>query len=122
MPKADDEERQRTLALYQHLLRIRHQSIIPRLDGAQALGAQVLATGAVAARWRMGDHSVLHIALNLSAQAVPYSAPAESEVLYQTPPQLLAHLREHGLLAPYSALVALVRSPYHPTSLESAHE
>lgn len=122
LPNSDDEERQSMLALYQQLLRIRHHAIIPRLDGAQALGARVLATGAVAARWRMGDHSVLHIALNLSDQPVPYNAPTQGEMVFETPPQLVTHLSEHGLLAPYSALVSLVPSPYHPTSLESAHE
>jgi len=53
------------------LLTIRREQIVPRLDGARALGAEVLGQAAVKARWRMADGTVLMIALNLAAGPVP---------------------------------------------------
>lgn len=63
--------------LYRQLLALRRDEIVPRLDGAQSLGAQVLADKAVSAKWRMGDGSVLRIDLNLSESAVPVQLPTE---------------------------------------------
>ncbi len=59
-------------ALYRDLLAIRHREIVPRLRGAVALGAEVIGTGAVVARWRMVDGAVLSIALNLGDEAVAF--------------------------------------------------
>ena len=42
-------------ALYAELLRLRHSLVVPRLDGARALGAEVIGPRAVVARWTMGD-------------------------------------------------------------------
>ncbi|MFI8336621.1 malto-oligosyltrehalose trehalohydrolase [Pseudomonas taetrolens] len=105
-------------ALYEQLLQIRHRHIIPRLGAVQALGTQILAEGAVWARWRMADDHVLNIALNLSAQPAPLDPPANARVLFQSPGARLEHLQSTHLLAPYSVLVSLTISP----SLESAHE
>ncbi|WP_188054761.1 malto-oligosyltrehalose trehalohydrolase [Sphingosinithalassobacter sp. CS137] len=52
-------------ALYRELLALRRQAIVPRLKGAHGLGAEVLGTGAVAARWRMADGAELALAVNL---------------------------------------------------------
>jgi maltooligosyltrehalose trehalohydrolase len=93
--------------LYRQLLQIRHQQIIPRLPGAQALGAEMLATGAVTARWRLGDGSQLRIDLNLSDTAVVHSPQADASLLlFEYPPQS-AGLLDQGTLAPYCALVSL---------------
>jgi len=92
--------------LYRQLLQIRHQQIIPRLPGAQALGAEVLATGAVTARWRLGDGSQLRIDLNLSDTPVVHSPQADASLLFEYPPQS-AGLLDQGTLAPYCALVNL---------------
>ncbi|MCU1729735.1 malto-oligosyltrehalose trehalohydrolase [Pseudomonas sp. 7P_10.2_Bac1] len=109
-PAHDDAARLNTLALYQHLLDLRHQWIIPRLQGAYSLGAQVLSAGAVAARWQMADERVLHIAVNLSDRPAPYTAPAHSELLFQSEPQLAFYLQNNHELKPYSALVSLERA------------
>ncbi len=110
------------LELYQQLLRIRHQSIIPRLADAQSLGAHTLAAGAVAARWLMGDNSVLHIALNLSPRPVSHTAAPDTELLFQSQPDVATQLRDRHALAPYSALVSLVPAPHQSSPPESAHE
>ncbi|WP_443694518.1 malto-oligosyltrehalose trehalohydrolase [Pseudomonas sp.] len=84
---------------YRHLLNLRHTHIVPHLPGSIALGAQVLADGAVTARWRLGNGSLLQIDLNLSATALAHAAG--QHVLFQTP----AH--DHTHLAPFSARVTL---------------
>lgn len=93
-------------ALYRHLLHLRHQHIVPHLPGSVALGAQVLADGAVTARWRLGNGSLLQIDLNLSA--APVTHPAPSHLLFETCPH------DPALLAPFSARVALFPVGEHP--------
>lgn len=71
------------------LLTIRHTHIVPRLDGATALGAEILASRAVKARWKMADGSVLMLALNLGEVPVPiaYERLADGKggiVLFET--------------------------------------
>ncbi|MCX7080933.1 MAG: malto-oligosyltrehalose trehalohydrolase [Pseudomonas sp.] len=104
-----------TQALYRQLLEIRHREITPRLPGAQALGAEVLAEGAVCARWRLGDGSLLRIDLNLSAQPVVHSPqgpayPDQALQLFEYPQEAFSLLHQ-GTLAPYSALVSLTAPP-----------
>lgn len=84
---------------YRHLLSLRHLHVVPHLPGSVALGAQVLADGAVTARWRLGNGSVLQIDLNLGA--TPLDHPAPTHLLFETPATDEAHL------APFSARVAL---------------
>ncbi|MBV8977666.1 MAG: malto-oligosyltrehalose trehalohydrolase [Alphaproteobacteria bacterium] len=60
-------------SLYRRLLRLRHARIVPHLDGARALRAQVIGLKAVSASWTLGDGSVLTLASNLGEQ------PAEFE-------------------------------------------
>ncbi|MCJ7956601.1 malto-oligosyltrehalose trehalohydrolase [Pseudomonas sp. RGB] len=84
---------------YRQLLSLRHQRIVPHLPGSVALGAQVLGQGAVSARWRLGNGSVLQIDLNLGAE--PLDHPAPPHLLFETPASEGAHL------APFSARVAL---------------
>ncbi|WP_454689995.1 malto-oligosyltrehalose trehalohydrolase [Achromobacter aloeverae] len=52
-------------AAYAELLALRHREIVPRLDGARAIGAHVLGMRAVVAQWRMGDGAVLSLYANL---------------------------------------------------------
>ncbi|MDQ0740227.1 malto-oligosyltrehalose trehalohydrolase [Pseudomonas sp. W4I3] len=85
--------------LYRQLLSLRHQHVVPHLPGSVALGAEVLAEGAVAARWRLGNGSVLQIDLNLGAK--PVDQPASLHVIFQTPADDVAHL------PPFSARVSL---------------
>jgi maltooligosyltrehalose trehalohydrolase len=68
-------------AFYRALLALRHAHIVPRLAGARGEGAQVLGTGAVAAAWRMGDDTMLTIALNLSERRVTFP-PKQGDSLF----------------------------------------
>jgi maltooligosyltrehalose trehalohydrolase len=92
--------------LYRDLLQIRHQHIVPRLPGAQALGADVLAEGAVSARWLLGDGSQLRIDLNLGNMPVVHTPQADAKLLFEHP-LMSADLLDQGTLAPYCALVSL---------------
>jgi maltooligosyltrehalose trehalohydrolase len=85
--------------LYRQLLGLRHRHLVPHLPGSVALGAQVLADGAVTARWRLGNGSVLQIDLNLSATAVDHT-PAQ-HLIFATPAE------QGAQLPPYSARVSL---------------
>jgi maltooligosyltrehalose trehalohydrolase len=62
--------------LYRALLNVRHQRIIPHLQGAMSLGAQALADAAVSARWLLGDGSILTLGINLGDCAVTFAEPA----------------------------------------------
>lgn len=95
--------------LYQHLLDLRHRHIIPRLPGAQALGADILGDGALCARWRMGDGQILRIDLNLSAHGVDAAKLAEANVLFQSAPDSV-ELSRRGTLNAYTAIVSLIAS------------
>ena len=59
--------------LYRDLLTIRHDRIVPHLAEARAIGAEAIGDAAVVARWRLGDDSVLTIAINLGDQPIDQS-------------------------------------------------
>ncbi|MCK9814902.1 malto-oligosyltrehalose trehalohydrolase [Pseudomonas chlororaphis] len=105
-PRASEDPTGATRALYRNLLAIRRQVLVPRLPGARSLGAEVLAEGAVSARWCLGDGSLLRIDLNLSAHKVALDAPDDGELLFETPAQAAA-LMQQGSLPAYSAVVRL---------------
>ncbi|WP_233350205.1 malto-oligosyltrehalose trehalohydrolase [Kushneria phosphatilytica] len=65
-----DEHQQHWFDLYTRLLELRHAEIVPRLEGAETLDAEVLGDKAVHARWKMGDDSVLSLAVNLGDTSV----------------------------------------------------
>ncbi|HJV87614.1 MAG TPA: malto-oligosyltrehalose trehalohydrolase [Noviherbaspirillum sp.] len=71
IPRAQDNTAQAWRDWITTLLTIRREEIVPRLDGAQALGAELLGSAAVRARWRMADGTVLMIAINLADAPVP---------------------------------------------------
>jgi maltooligosyltrehalose trehalohydrolase len=102
---AGDPAQQAMHDLYRHLLQLRHQHISPYLPGAQALGAEVLAVGAVTARWRLGNGHLLRIDLNLSAAPVVHPLQPDASLLFEHPPA--SGLLHQSHLAPYSALVTL---------------
>ncbi len=91
--------------LYRQLLSLRHQHIVPHLPGTVALGAQVMAEGAVTARWRLGNGSLLQIDLNLGEQ--PLDHPAPRPIIFQTPAQ------QGTQLPPLSARVCLSPAGEH---------
>lgn len=63
-------------ALYADLLALRAERIVPGLEGATSLGARATAAAAVEARWRLGDGTVLAIALDLGDDPAPLPTPA----------------------------------------------
>lgn len=62
-------------ALYQRLITLRMQEIVPRLPGTTSTGATVIGPRAVRAGWRMGDGARLTIVTNLGTDSVPFDAP-----------------------------------------------
>jgi len=102
-------DHQSWLALYRQLLSIRHREIIPRLEGAQALGAEVLDEKALTSAWRMGDGSVLRIDLNLSERAISVPAGNLGKILFETLSGA-AELSQSGTLNPYTAIVSLTET------------
>ncbi|QTT89146.1 malto-oligosyltrehalose trehalohydrolase [Pseudomonas chlororaphis] len=105
-PQADPVQGEQTRALYRQLLQLRREHIVPHLPGAEALGAEVLAEGALCARWRLGNGQELRIDLNLSPHKVEQRPPDAAQRLFDYPAQSF-ELLQRGHLAPYSALVSL---------------
>jgi maltooligosyltrehalose trehalohydrolase len=68
------------LDLHRRLLALRRERIVPRLPGAASLGGEAVGSGAVLARWRLGDGSRLAIACNLAASAASCEAPGGEAV------------------------------------------
>jgi maltooligosyltrehalose trehalohydrolase len=71
-------------ALYEKLLRVRREYIVPHLKGAQALGAEVLGSSAVLARWRLNNGAVLSVAVNLGGEPCAF-ARAAGDVIFVSP-------------------------------------
>ncbi|MBK5006426.1 malto-oligosyltrehalose trehalohydrolase [Pseudomonas sp. S32] len=90
--------------LYQQLLAVRRQQLMPRLPGTRALGAEVLADKALSARWQLGDGSTLRIDLNLSEQPLTLQAPPAGACLFDSGDT--AH--PGSALSPYSCVVTLL--------------
>ena len=74
---------ERREAMYRELLALRRTEIVPRLTGARSIGACVVGSKAVVARWQMGDDAVLTLAVNLAADESSIAPPAGS-LLYAT--------------------------------------
>lgn len=91
---------------YRDLLALRHVEIIPKLPGAHAEDVKILAEGAVSARWRMGDGSLLRVDLNLSSSAAAMQDQRQYEKLIFR--YRVDHQSERdGFLPPYSIMVTL---------------
>jgi maltooligosyltrehalose trehalohydrolase len=58
------------------LLRLRHDTIVPRLPGVKAIEAKPIGEAAVAARWRLGDGAVLALATNFGEQPCSLDVPS----------------------------------------------
>ncbi|NBF07949.1 malto-oligosyltrehalose trehalohydrolase [Pseudomonas sp. Fl4BN1] len=105
-PQAQLQQACATRELYRSLLRIRHRELIPRLVGARALETEVLAEGALSARWRLGDGSLLRIDLNLSPHRVELPPLQASRLWFEYPAHTLEHWSQ-GYLPAFSVLVQL---------------
>lgn len=84
----------RWLALYRRLLALRRERLAPRLAGmgGHAGRFQVLAPGALAAEWRLGDGSRLGLWLNLASREVALGAATAGALLACEPPEVEAAL------------------------------
>ena len=74
-----DAEAWRTL--YRDLLAIRREAVVPGLRGARSTGAGAIGDKAVRAGWRLGDGTVLTLALNLGDAPVDLRVPENAEIL-----------------------------------------
>jgi maltooligosyltrehalose trehalohydrolase len=91
VPKPESSER---FALYQLLIALRMQEIMPRLLGTVSIGAEAIGPKAVLAGWRMGDGARLTIVTNLGTDAVSFEIPA-GRLLFatsETAPMTAAYL------------------------------
>lgn len=77
---ADDDE---WSELHRTLLAIRAMEIVPRIPGTTSIDAQAIGDAAITANWRMGDGTVLSVALNL-AEAPVACTKAAGRTLYET--------------------------------------
>ncbi len=75
IPQPDPKLKAQRVDLYRHLLKLRHDEIMPRLPGARAEGAVAVSDAAVLADWRMGDGSHLILAVNLGHEPAEMSVP-----------------------------------------------
>jgi len=66
---------QRRLALVKQLLAIRSREIVPRLAAARFGGAAARYDGLLRAQWSLGAGAILHLAANLSDQAIALDHP-----------------------------------------------
>ncbi|MBM0138063.1 malto-oligosyltrehalose trehalohydrolase [Pseudomonas cannabina pv. alisalensis] len=94
------------LEFYTRLLVLRHQEIVPRLQGARFLKTDILGDKAVSARWTLGDDSVLRIDLNLSEQAVATQPQRKARLIFSSA-EKSSELSSDGILNPYTAIVSL---------------
>lgn len=96
------------------LLVIRREQIVPRLAGARSIGAAAIGPAAVTARWRMGDGSILGIAVNLAGTPVAIAsdaipAPFDDSLLFETPGAAASF--SSGTLPPHSLIAVLEAAP-----------
>ncbi|OWW22265.1 malto-oligosyltrehalose trehalohydrolase [Noviherbaspirillum denitrificans] len=98
IPHPDPDTGQATREWIASLLAIRRTHIVPRLEGARSLGADILGPAAVAARWRMGDGQVLVVSINLGAAPVPFT-PGSGTLLFATEGAEGNVLPAHAVLA-----------------------
>jgi maltooligosyltrehalose trehalohydrolase len=99
---AQAAERER---LYRHLLALRRTGIIPRLPGARSVDARAVGPAAVTACWRMGDNSLLTIAVNLGAETA--EIPWHQTRLLFASSDLAGQAALRGRLEPHSTVAAL---------------
>ena len=105
----DDARHAAFLSLYKNLIALRMRVLVPRLAGMQpnAGAFDVLAEGALIARWRLGDGSELALRLNLADAAVRAPEPPRGEMLYCEPQSAIAALNAGEMPAASAAFYLL---------------
>ena len=103
----EQPEHRSWLDLVRRLLSIRHERIVPRLDGmgGNAGQATVVSDTALRVAWTLGDGSALELVANLADQTseMRFEGAVEGDVLFATHPDLPAELGV-GRLPPWSVL------------------
>ena len=107
-PVADSARAGARERLYRDLLALRRAEIVPRLAGARAVDARAIGSAAVIASWRMGDSSLLTIAVNLGAEAA--EIPRHRGRLLFASSDAAALAAQQGRIEPYST-VAMLEPP-----------
>jgi maltooligosyltrehalose trehalohydrolase len=92
---------------FQRMLRLRHDLLIPRLEGARSLGAQVLGQAAVLARWRLADGQAWTMYVNFSDQPVKLPAVQNAGTLVFESGEGAAQDLARGALSATSLVVYL---------------
>ena len=82
-PQPDAERATARRALYQRLLALRREQIMPRLNSTKAIGAQAIGPAAVLARWRLGDGTVLTLLSNLGTDSCAIEQP-RGRLMFET--------------------------------------
>lgn len=90
---------------YQHLLKLRRTVLMPSLPGAQSAGVTLLADGALAASWTLGNSKLLTLAFNFSDTRINAGLPLDMGVLFHHRAES-ADLRA-GILPPRSFVALL---------------
>jgi hypothetical protein len=91
------------LALYRHLLALRHREIIPRLAGMfeKQSSYQVLSDRGLSVEWRLGDDSRLSLLGNYANEPLGGAQRPPGILLYSSDTALEASLAK-GTLPPWS--------------------
>ncbi len=95
-------------ALHAELLALRHRFIVPGIPGCRSEGAEVIGPKAVVGRWRLGNGSLLTLAINLGGTPVPIG-PLTGEMLYATGENMTRVVPEGAL--PSFTTVAYITEP-----------
>lgn len=97
---------QRWLHLYQRLIHLRKQQIIPRLTGLTSTQGQfqVLGPKALAVVWTLNDGSRLRVLLNLSKKSVSLREQPAGRLFYQSDQTTQRQVRERKTLPAQSVL------------------
>jgi len=80
-PHAERSAARRTF--YRRLLALRREHLVPRLDGARAIGAEPIGPSAVLAQWRLGDGTTWTLASNLGGVPCGLARP-DGEMVFAT--------------------------------------
>jgi maltooligosyltrehalose trehalohydrolase len=104
MPRIDDPD----VAMiwkhwFAHLLYLRKNHLLHRLENSCSVGCTVLAERALLARWRLADGATWEIALNVSSRDVPWIRDNDTQTIWSEPPDAV---KRPEILPAHSAIVS----------------
>jgi maltooligosyltrehalose trehalohydrolase len=109
--RVNDSPGKQWLELYQPLLKLRQQRLVPKLAGILQTNGECLPLGerALQVCWRLGEGSELTLLANLGESEVPLPAPLAGEVLFALPESLDPRAAQGKL--PSWAVLWLLKEP-----------